>query len=158
MKIKSILSMLALVMLCSSSFGQTNWVSRFLEGCQLFGFNYPGYSAGFTLQIPLRNGSAKADYDRALNEREVSAKRKAATAQRIVIEVRNAYTQLEMNRSRITTARTARELAARRLDAEQKKFELGTSTVRFVLEEQRNVAQEETNESQALVNYTKTLV
>src|SRR5947209_10416131 len=77
MKIKSILSMLALVMLCSSSFGQTNWVSRFLEGCQLFGFNYPGYSAGFTLQIPLRNGSAKADYDRALNEREVSAKRKS---------------------------------------------------------------------------------
>src|SRR5438093_10678058 len=125
---------------------------------QLFGFNYPGYSAGFTLQIPLRNGSAKADYDRALNEREVSAKRKAATAQRIVIEVRNAYTQLEMNRSRITTARTARELAARRLDAEQKKFELGTSTVRFVLEEQRNVAQAETNEVQALINYTKSLI
>jgi len=125
---------------------------------QLFGFNYPGYSAGFTLQIPLRNGSARADYDRALNEREVSARRKAATAQRIVIEVRNAYTQLEMNRSRTTTARTARELAARRLDAEQKKFELGTSTVRFVLEEQRNVAQAETNEIQALVNYTKALV
>ncbi len=125
---------------------------------QLYSFNYPGYSAGFTLQIPLRNSSAKADYDRALNERDVSAKRKAATAQRIVIEVRNAYTQLDMNRSRITTARTARELAARRLDAEQKKFELGTSTVRFVLEEQRNVAQAETNEIQALVNYTKALV
>jgi outer membrane protein len=125
---------------------------------QLFGFNYPGYNAGFTLQIPLRNTPARADYDRALNEREVSARRKAATAQRIVIEVRNAYTQLEMNRSRITTARTARELAARRLDAEQKKFELGTSTVRFVLEEQRNVAQAETNDIQALVNYAKALV
>lgn len=125
---------------------------------QLYSFNYPGYSAGFTLQIPLRNTSARADYDRALNEREVSAKRKAATAQRIVIEVRNAYTQLDMNRSRIMTARTARELADRRLDAEQKKFELGTSTVRFVLEEQRNVAQAETNESQALVNYAKALV
>src|SRR2546426_811674 len=32
MKIKSTLSMLPLVMLCSSLFGQTNWVSRFLEG------------------------------------------------------------------------------------------------------------------------------
>src|SRR5438046_8042711 len=91
--------------------------------------------AGLALRIPVRNTSAKADYARALNEREVSAKRKAATAQRIVIEVRNAYTQLDMYRSRITTAGTARELATRRLDAEQKKFELGTSTVRFVLEE-----------------------
>ena len=109
--------MLAVVMLCSSSFGQTNWVRRFFEG-------YP------RPQSP--PGTAP--------------------------EVRNAYTQLEMNRSRITTAGTARELAARRLDAEQKKFELGTSTVRFALEEQRNVAQAETNEIQALVNYTKALV
>ena len=51
-----------------------------------------------------------------------------------------------------------RELAGRRLDAEQKKFDLGTSTVRFVLEEQRNLAQAESDEIQALVNYTKSLV
>src|SRR5262245_23472881 len=38
MKIKSILSMLALVMLCTPSFGQRNWVSSFLQG-------YPGSRA-----------------------------------------------------------------------------------------------------------------
>ena len=38
---------------------------------QLFGFNYPGYSAGFTLQIPLRNGSAKADYKRNSGTRQL---------------------------------------------------------------------------------------
>jgi outer membrane protein TolC len=58
----------------------------------------------------------------------------------------------------VDTARTAHDLAIKKLDAEQKKFELGTSTVRFVLEEQRNLAQAETNEIQALVNYTKALV
>jgi len=36
--------------------------------------------------------------------------------------------------------------------------ELGTSTVRFVLEEQRNLAQPETDEIQALINYTKALI
>src|SRR5262249_6414088 len=116
------------------------------------------YSAGFNLQIPLQNRAAQADYDRAINERELSALRKAATAQQIVVEVRNAYTQLDMNSARVATARTARELSSRKLEAEQKKFELGTSTVRFVLEEQRNLAQAETNEIQALVNYTKALV
>ena len=195
MKIKSILSMLAVVMLCSSSFGQTNWVSRFLEGYPR-PQSPPGTAPATVPAVPLsgmvHNGAislSTQDIIRLLleNNRDLTvsrivpisslysiaslfrpfqpnfhvigaATRTTATAQRIVIEVRNAYTQLEMNRSRITTARTARELAARRLDAEQKKFELGTSTVRFVLEEQRNVAQAETNEIQALVNYTKAVV
>jgi outer membrane protein TolC len=67
-------------------------------------------------------------------------------------------TQVEMNRARIAAAQKARELAERRLDAEQKKFELGASTIRFVLEEQRNVTQAQTNEIESLVNYTKALV
>src|SRR5438876_140425 len=56
------------------------------------------------------------------------------------------------------TAQTTRELAEQRLEAEQTKFSLGTSTLRFVLEEQRNVAQAQTNELQNVVNFTKSLV
>jgi outer membrane protein TolC len=110
-----------------SGFGQGSEILQVIPGGagdmfrQLFGLNYPGYSAGF-------------------------------------LEVRNAHTQVEMNRAKAAVARTARELSTRRLDAEQKKFELGASTVRFVLEEQRNLAQAETNELQALVNYSKALV
>jgi outer membrane protein TolC len=125
---------------------------------QILGFNFPGYRAGFTLQVPLGNRAAKADYDRALNERELSLMRKAAIAQRIALEVRNAYTRVGLYEARVATAHTARELSTQRLDAEQKKFDLGASTVRFVLEEQRNLAQAETNEIEALVNYTKALV
>jgi outer membrane protein TolC len=44
------------------------------------------------------------------------------------------------------------------MEAEQAKFGLGSSTLRFVLEEQRNVAQAESNELQAVVNFTKSLV
>ena len=80
------------------------------------------------------------------------------TAQEIALEVRNALTQAEMNRARIETAQITRELADQKLEAEQTKFNLGTSTLRFVLEEQRNVAQAQTNEVQSIVNFTKSLV
>jgi len=74
------------------------------------------------------------------------------------LEVRNALTAVEMNKARIEATSKARELAERRLEAEQKKFDLGASTIRFVLQEQTNVAQAQTDELQALVNYTKSIV
>ena len=63
-----------------------------------------------------------------------------------------------MYRSRIDTAKTVRELAQRVLDAEQEKFNLGTSTLRFVLDSQNNLAQAQSNEVQVLVNFTKAVV
>jgi outer membrane protein len=125
---------------------------------QLFGYNYTGYSVGFSLTIPLNNRAAEADHERALTEQRLSQSKLDVTAQQIALEVRNALTQAEMNRARIETAKTTRELAAQKLEAEQTKFNLGTSTLRFVLEEQRNVAQAETNEVQSIVNFTKSLV
>jgi outer membrane protein len=142
----------------------SNQVLRVIPGgmtdafSQLFGYNYTGYSVGFSLTIPLNNRAAEADYDRALTEQRLARTRLDVTAQQIALEVRNALTQVEMNRARIETAKTTRELAAQKLDAEQTKFNLGTSTLRFVLEEQRNVAQAETNEVQSIVNFTKSLV
>src|SRR4029079_3987016 len=106
----------------------------------------------------ITNRAAHADYNRAVNDQRTTHLHKDAVAQQIALEVRNAATQVDLNRAQIEAARRAHELAIRRLDAEQKKFELGTSTVRFVLEEQRNLAQAETDEIQALVNYAKALV
>jgi outer membrane protein TolC len=125
---------------------------------QVFSYNYTGYSAGISLQIPLRNRAAQADNARAATERRIAENRMTAQAQQIALEVRNALTQVELNKARIEAAQKARELAERRLEAEQKKFDLGASTIRFVLEEQRNVAQAQTDEILSLVNYTKSLV
>ena len=125
---------------------------------QIFGYNYTGYSIGFSLVIPLSNKAAEADHQRALNEQRLSQSKLEVTEQQIALEVRNALTQVEMNRARIETAQATRALAQQKLEAEQTKFSLGTSTLRFVLEEQRNVAQAETNELQSVVNFTKSLV
>ena len=125
---------------------------------QLFGYDFTGYSVGLSVQIPLRNRAAQGDNARATTDKRIAENRVTAQAQQIALEVRNALTQVDMNKARIETAEKARELAERRLEAEQKKFDLGASTIRFVLEEQRNVAQAQTNQIQALVNYAKALV
>jgi len=125
---------------------------------QVFGFNYNTYSFGFSLQIPLSNKSAKSDYDRAFSTKQLSLAQLNAQAQQIALDVRNAMNQVEMNRAHIQSAQKARELAEQTLDAEQKKFELGVSTLFFVLQQQTNLAAAETNEIQALVNYAKALV
>src|SRR6185436_5078588 len=112
----------------------------------------------FTFTIPLDNKAAKADYERAVNERQLSQSRLDVTKQQIALEVRSALTQLEQTRSTIETATIASELARDRMEAEQTKFNLGTSTLRFVLEEQRNVAQAESSELQSVVSFNKILV
>jgi outer membrane protein TolC len=125
---------------------------------QMFGYNFNGYAAGFTLQIPLSKRAISADHDRALSAQRTSKAQAEATAQKIALEVRNALSQVQMSRAQITAAQKARELTEQRLDAEQKKFELGVSTIRFVLDEQRNVAASQEVELQSTINYTKALV
>jgi len=121
----------------------------------LFNGDFPNYSASITVEIPITNRAAKADFARANFSKYQAEKRLSALEQQIALEVRNAHTELEMNRARIEAASKSRELAEKNLDAEQKKFQLGTSTIRFVLEEQRNLAVAQSNELQALVDFTK---
>ncbi|HYR44717.1 MAG TPA: TolC family protein [Terriglobia bacterium] len=125
---------------------------------QLFGYGYTGYNVGFSVQIPLRNRAAQGDNARAMTDERSAEQRISSQAQQIALEVRNALTSVDMNKAKIEATTKARELAERRLDAEQKKFDLGASTIRFVLQEQTNVAQSQTDELQAVVNYTKSLV
>ena len=147
-----------------SGFGPTAPIVAQSEGSifdafgQLFGYGYTGYSVGLSVQIPLRNRAAQGENARAMTDERIAEQRITSQAQQIALEVRNALTQVDMNRARIEAATKASELSERRLEAEQKKFDLGASTIRFVLEEQRNVAQAQTDELQAIVNYTKALV
>jgi outer membrane protein TolC len=125
---------------------------------QMFSYNYTGYSAGFSLTIPLDNKAAVADYDRALNERQLSESRLNAIRQQIALEVRTALMQIEQTQASIDATRVARELAQDQAQAERAKFNVGASTLRFVLDEQRNMAQAETAELQSLVSFNKALV
>ncbi len=125
---------------------------------QLFGYDFTGYSVGFNLSIPLSNKSVQAEYSRALTNKQAIEARRNRLSQQIALDVRNAQSLVDMNRARIEAAEKALQLANMQLAAEQKKFQLGTSQIRFVLEEQRNVTAAQTSQIQALVNYAKALV
>jgi len=125
---------------------------------QVFGYNYTGYSVGFNLSIPLSNKSVQAGYAKALTDKQAVSAKRNRLIQQIALDVRNANSQVEMNRARIAAAEKALELANMQLQAEQKKFQLGTSQLRFVLQEQQNVTAAQTSQIQALVNYAKSLV
>ena len=125
---------------------------------QIFAYDFTGYSVGFNLSIPLSNKSSQAEYSRVMSQKDSNEARRTAMAQSIALDVRNTFSAVEMNRARITAAEKSKALAERQLEAEQKKFQLGSGQIRFVLQEQQNLTAAQTSEIQALVNYTKAVV
>jgi outer membrane protein TolC len=122
---------------------------------QLFNYQYKGYALGFNFTIPLNNKAAIANHDKAVNDRATSEANIAAIAQQILLDVRNALQQVELNRARIDTAQIALDLQQKTLDAEKTKFDLGTSTLTFVLTQQNNLALAQTALLQTKVNFAK---
>ena len=119
---------------------------------QLFAFGYPAWNFGVTLNLPLRDRAASADYADAVVNKRLDLLRLRSQEQQARLDVVNAITQVERSKASVELARVALDLAQKRSDAEQKKFDLGTTTLFFVLD-----AQTQLNASQSnLVNQTVT--
>src|SRR5262245_51076743 len=76
----------------------------------------------------------------------------------VATQVRDAGRQVLTNQKRVDSARAARELAERRLEAEEKKFAAGIQISFFVFQAQRDLAQARTNEIRAIADYNKSIV
>jgi len=131
---------------------------------QVFRNQYPVYSAGVTLTMPLRNRSAQADSARAqFDERQLRVQYRQ-TENTIVINVRNAIITLQQDRSQVAAAEKARNLAQQTLDAEQKKYQLGSSTSYQVVLRSRDLTaaqgtalRAQANLAEALVNFNQAM-
>jgi HAE1 family hydrophobic/amphiphilic exporter-1 len=120
---------------------------------QVFSFDYPTWTLGLTFSYPLGNSTAEANLARARLERDQAAARLRSNEVVAVREVRQAALRLEQNRQRIETTKLGRELAEQRLDAEQRRYEVGMSTSFLVIQAQRDLAIARNNELQALLDY-----
>jgi outer membrane protein len=105
------------------------------------------------VSYPLGRSADEANYARTRLEREQNGERLRSAEFKVVREVRQAGFQLEQNRQRIETTRLARELSEQRLDAEQKRFEVGMSTNFNVIQAQRDLAVARNSELQAQLDY-----
>jgi outer membrane protein TolC len=124
---------------------------------QLFHGNYPDYSFGFTLQFPIRNRAAQADVARALLEQRQLQEQLQRQENQVEQDVRNADIGVIQAKAQIEAAVKAVLLAQRTLDAEEKKFKLGESTVFLVIQAQRDLATAEGNEVKARSAYAKAI-
>ncbi len=125
---------------------------------QLFAADYPTWTVGFSLSYPLGRSQEQAALARTQLEREQAMARLRSSEFKAVREIRQAAMQLDQNRERIATTRLARELSEQRLDAEQKRYEVGMSTNFNVIQAQRDLAVARNNELQAQLDYQLALI
>jgi len=107
---------------------------------QIFQFRYPTYSMGLTLNLPLRNRRAAADLANSSIQKKRDLYQLRGQEQRIRQEVLNAVAGVELAKAALEQATVARDFAQKRVDAEQKKYDLGVQVAFFVLEAQTDLA------------------
>jgi outer membrane protein len=125
---------------------------------QLVNSTAPDKGVGLQLNIPLRNRAAQAVQIRSELEFQQAQLRLQQIENQISIEVRNAQFGVEQNRASVASAQAAVDYAKQSLDAEQKKYQFGTSTTTLVLQTQSALATAESTLMSAMAAYEKSRI
>jgi outer membrane protein TolC len=119
---------------------------------QLFQNMFPDYLVGVNVQIPIRNRAAQSTNQHSILQlRQIEAQMQQLK-NAAVVDVRNTFIALEQGRVQVATASEARKLQQQTFDAEQKKYQLGASTVYNVILTQRDLVTAQGAELRALAN------
>jgi outer membrane protein len=118
----------------------------------LFNNQFPDYQVALNMQIPIRNRSAQADNQRAILTQRYLEAQLQQLKNAALLDVRNTYIALTQDRAQVEAASKARELQQQTFDAEQKKYQLGASTVYQVILTQRDLINAQGTELRALAN------
>jgi outer membrane protein TolC len=113
---------------------------------QILRRNYPTYSAGIQLALPLHNRVAQADLARDEWIRRQIEVRLQQLQTQARLEVEDALISLRRARSAYEAAKQARRYQEESLEAEQAKFEAGASTSYFLIQAQSALAQARSTE------------
>ncbi len=122
---------------------------------QMFGFGFPTYNFSLTLTLPLRDRRAAADLADAAISRKREMLNLRNDQQTARLEVLNGINQVENSRAAVRLAQIARDLAQNRVDADQKRYDLGTITIFFLLDSQNALTQAESRLVTESVNYRR---
>jgi outer membrane protein len=125
---------------------------------EVFKADFPTWTIGVNFSYAVPNRSAKAAAAQAQLSKEQALASLRRLELQVAAEVRTAGRAVESGVKQVASTKAARELAAERLDAEQKKFEAGMSTNFLVTQAQRDLAVAEVNEIQAIASYAKSVV
>lgn len=125
---------------------------------EMFRGAYPEYNAQLSLTIPIRNRQAQADNVTALLTARQDETRYRQVLNNVAIDVHNAQIVLEQARVTVEAAAKTRDLDQQTLDAEQKKYQLGASTLFNIVSDQNILAAAASAEVRARVNLAEAKV
>ncbi|HLK50605.1 MAG TPA: TolC family protein [Bryobacteraceae bacterium] len=120
---------------------------------QIFSRNFPNYTVGVQLSIPIRNRSTQADFiTDELNYRQSQIQDKQLK-NNIKLNVINSRTEMTQARAAYENSVEARQLEDQTLAGTRRKYELGTATIIDLLTTQRDDTARELAESSARNQY-----
>jgi outer membrane protein TolC len=120
-------------------------------------FNYKNWSLYLSLDIPLNSFISRGAYTAARMERREAQLRRLDLERQISLEVSTAARSVTSSFQRIQATSSARELAEKKLTAEEKRQTAGLSTSYMVLQYQRDFTQAMNTELRALCDYSLAL-
>ncbi|MBM3774742.1 MAG: TolC family protein [Acidobacteria bacterium] len=125
---------------------------------QMFGLGFPVYSFGLQLRLPIRDRRVAADLADALVQKRRDTLQVRSVEQTVRLDVLTAVNQVESSKASVKLAATALDFAQKYLDAEQKKYDLGTSQIFFVLQAQNSLVNAQSALVRESINYRRNLL
>jgi outer membrane protein TolC len=122
-----------------------------------FKFKYKNWTIGLTLSVPITSIVSRAQYAQARVSLEQAQVNLQNQEQQAFLEIRNAVRDVQTNFKQVQAYKIARELAQEKLDAEAKKLKVGLATNYEVLLHQRDLADAQSSELRAVIDYNLSL-
>jgi len=119
---------------------------------------FPTWTLGLSINYPVGQSTQEANLARARLQYSQAQTQLRNQELQVVTQIRSSARQVATNEQRVQTTRTSRELAERRLEAEQRKLAAGTSTNFVVFQVQRDLAVARNNELRAILDFNRSLV
>jgi len=124
----------------------------------VFGNNFRNWSFGVQVSYPIGTSTADAALAQARLQQQQERTSLANLEMQVTTQVREAARGVNTNLKRVEATRKARELAERRLEAEEKRFTVGLSSTFELVQAQRDLARARQNELNATIDYNRSLV
>ena len=124
----------------------------------VFGNEFRTWSVAVNFAYPIGNDTADAALAQGRVTRQQLETALRDAEMQVTAGVRDAARQVTANLRRVEATRKARELAEKRLEAEQKRMTVGLSTTFQMFQAQRDLSQQRQAELNAMIAYNRALV
>jgi outer membrane protein len=118
----------------------------------------PAWNVSVVLSYPIGTSAQEANYARSKVQYQQSLASLRSLELRVATDITNGALTVNSNLQQVQASAASRELAQKKLEAAQSKFEVGMATNYEVVQAQRDLADALNAELRAILNYRKSLV